>query len=170
MARKAAHAAVGLVIFVASPWFELWQFISLCVFFFGLLLGYRFLSTSSVYHLEKNYGDVLYPLGLLVLGLSLYGLPNAFLGGVLVLALADVAAYVAGRMKGHSNSKTWFGFLAFGLTAGLVLVNFLPWEQAILLTILTALIERFSPYGSDNLTIPMVYVAGYALSASFFIS
>ena len=105
---------------------------------------------------------------------SYTGRKELFVVPMLVLSLSDVAAALIGRhMGGRSihkrknasgNGKTLAGSAAFFFTALIVLFisyyYYIGWSFApsismtLLLALLTTTIEAYSPYGTDNFSIP----------------
>lgn len=103
-----------------------------------------------------------YALGV-VLTLLLFPRPAA-LAGILVLALADPAAGLVGKLWGRRRlgTGTWEGSGTFAVVAFLSLLLFVPWWAALLVAVVTAALERMPWPLDDNLVIPPI-VAGLML-------
>lgn len=103
-----------------------------------------------------------YALGV-VLTLLLFPRQEA-LAGILVLALADPAAGVVGRVWGRHRlgRGTWEGTGAFVAVAFVALLPFVPWWAALTTALITAVVERVSWPLDDNLVIAPA-VAGILL-------
>ena len=78
--------------------------------------------------------------------------------GVLVLAFADPAAAIVGRKLGKRPflGGTFEGSAAFFATSLVVLTLRYSWPLAVLVSVLTTLVERRSWPLDDNFTIPVV--------------
>ncbi len=166
--RKFLHISGGLVSLSMPHLFDNpWFVFALAAAFFLLLWGSRHLGLlDSVHRVDRpSDGSLLFPVPILLcFGLAwqlqdwvLFTLP------VLILTLADPAAFIAGRwwrwrpyQMGQSE-KTWGGSLAFAaVTFGLSLC-FMPGEpgKALLLAAVATLAEAWSGRGWDNLTVPL---------------
>lgn len=87
---------------------------------------------------------------------------------ILVLAFADPAASVAGRLWGGRplGKGTRLGFVVFAAVAALVLVFFQPWPVALGAGLIVAAVEC-QPLGlDDNLTVPITTALAVTLLGS----
>ncbi len=80
--------------------------------------------------------------------------------GVLVLSVGDSFSTLVGKVFGKnrvffSHDKSWEGTFTFFLSTFLVLLFFLPTEEALLVSSFSALFEAASIRIDDNLTIPL---------------
>ncbi len=154
--RRFAHISAGTcsVIYfqlLPSPHFLILTAISLIVVIFSQRFGWF----TSIHEVKRRtYGEIFLPLGALTTwGISL-GDPKIYIPSILVLTFADTAAgFVSNFYK--EQRKMIRGSLVFFLIALAILLatgSSLP-EALVFALILTA-VERFSPYGTDNLTVP----------------
>jgi len=95
------------------------------------------------------------------LALVLFGRPAA-LAGVLVLALADPAASVVGRLWGRASlgTGTVEGTLVFAVVAFVAAAAFVPLPAAAAAACAASLVEPLPWSLDDNLTIPVAAAAG----------
>jgi len=108
---------------------------------------------------QKTASSTWYVVGILT-ALILFPVP-VVIPGILVLALADPAASVLGRLWGrHRLGKgSVEGTAIFSVVAFLVLLPFVPPPAAALGAMLTALVEILPLGLDDNLTIPLTVSA-----------
>lgn len=103
---------------------------------------------------RRTVGEELLPLGFIAAYLILDGETAKFIPTVLVVGLADpITGVVVQKYKNNA-----FGILTFLIvtTTILFLSSQLSPLAIILISLLAAITERFSPYGSDNLSIPVL--------------
>lgn len=156
--RKIGH--VGLSLTIAGLAYFLGSAIFIPIgfgFFVVALVLRRFGRLRSVSDFSTSYGEILFPLGLGVTALLAQSTPD-FITCLLILGLADTAAFIIGR---HIKSpklvfnKTLAGSSAFFVVAAIIIYlstgNWLALPAALLL----AIIELDSPRGSDNFTVPV---------------
>ena len=163
--RRLAHiisglGAVGLFFLLETSEYVI--VLSFFTLFFAFSLRHRIFSSIHLQE-RKTLGEVVYPMGLLVALEVAAGDPLIFVGSTLVMSLADpLASYVGGRTK--QVGKTNNGSLAFFLCALIVLgLNYLVFREVAATLVFAklfviaggaTLVERVSPYGLDNLTVP----------------
>jgi len=171
--RRVFHAANGLVMAAALSWVvpsRLLAIAALSVVLLALLLldfvrlrdprvnalFFRvFRPFASPREARKTASSTWYVVGILS-ALLLFPIP-VVVPGVLVLAMADPAASVLGRLLGrHRLGKgSVEGTLIFSAVAFLVLLPFLPPPAAAVGAMLTALVEILPLGLDDNFTIPL---------------
>ena len=96
------------------------------------------------------------PMGLAVGAFIASDRVEIFVAATLALGLGDVAAGLTGDFL-RSNSKTWWGSVMFvAVTAVVVAACGFGAVSIGVVAILAAATERYSPRGTDNLTIPFV--------------
>lgn len=98
-------------------------------------------------------GEEFLPLGFIVSYLIAKGESSIFIPTVLVVGIADpLAGLVFSRYKNHI-----LRILAFAIPAFLLLLTSsnTSISQAISIAVIVSLIEKISPYGTDNLSIPV---------------
>ena len=131
---------------------------------------------------KGDLGTVYYPVSLLILTILCFGgysLPYAGALGVFVMGYGDGLAAVIGRrfglMKYHifGNTKSYVGSLTMLMVSFLVCAVIL-WAatpvflgtillQALILAVFATIVEAFSPFGLDNLTVPLLTFFLYQL-------
>ncbi len=170
-ARKFSHIIAGT--FVAFwPWFITWNWIAILAVSY-LMLGIITRKTNLFKNVRfvnrLTWGEYFYPLGVIAL---CYIQPSnvIFVVAMLHFSFADAFAAIVGRTYGRSTiykvfgqTKSVVGSLAFFavsfcLVGGIILVgghNIGSW--ALLIVPMVAMcLENVSPYGSDNLIVPVV--------------
>lgn len=173
--RKVAHVGAGLIALLAPLFFVTpWPMLILTVSFAGLLLVSRRLGVLAPLHPQgrRGEGDLVYAAGLYA-AFALADDTRGFQIAVLILALADPVAALAGRTVGHrrfrafATTRSLEGSLAFAVVALVIVLALLgsaglPLSAVLLrasvLAAATTLVEATSPAGLDNLTIPLAAI------------
>lgn len=181
--RNVAHAGAGGVALLAPLLGSHWPMLALTSAFALILLLSRRAGILEPLHPagRRGAGDLTYPAGLYAAFVLAAGSAPTFQTAVLVLALADPVAALAGRRAGRTRYRALgtprslegsvaFAAVAFAVTVStLVALGGAPVAAAVvraaLVATMTALAEALSPSGMDNLTIPVVAVL--ALSGAF---
>ncbi len=129
--------------------------------FFTMLSGLaspreaRGIASSTWYTLGALVAFVLYP-------------PSIAAGAVLLLALADPAAAVVGRLAGRRplGKGTVEGTTTFWLVGSAVLAPFVGWGHAVLAALVAGVAEILPGLVDDNLVIPVVAGAALVISGA----
>lgn len=167
--RKVAHVASGLVA-IPLPFFLTLQQLSLLAggFFILLLVSRRVGWLPSIHQVSRTtLGAIFFPIAVLVVALLTW--PHhfdAYVFAMLTMALADTAAAIFGRGKRViSRDRLWEGLrgtFVFFVTTSLIIIFIVakgyahpPMAVLVVTPFLLGVIERYSPYGSDNLTVPI---------------
>lgn len=157
--RKLAHLFSGVGSLFASYFLNQKEFLGIVFLFFVLFFilyfkkGLAFLQIKT----RKTYGEVMFPLGLAVLGYFLYSEKELFMYGMLILAIPDVLAGLIGYHLGKNKKSFWGSLTYFASSLTLLITCFNPAKALVLSSFLT-LVEYLSPYGFDNLTVPLCYL------------
>lgn len=162
LTRKATHIAVGVVAVLGYLEGPLWLYAAsiagLTVF---LVITQRRRLLKGLHGVERpSFGELFFPLGLLApLPLTLSH-PEIYITSILVVTFADSAAGLVGHLR-QKQTKSVEGSLAFLVVAFLVIVltTALPLGAAALVAGIVMIVERYSTYGLDNLTIPLATTA-----------
>jgi len=156
--RKFAHLGTGVFGVIVSQVLTRQEFISLIVFFFYFFLISRYMNLlRSIQGVQrKTYGEIAYPLGVLVLALLFYQNHLVFSVGLLILAVADVVAYFVGSAI-SSSKRTIIGSLAFFLSVMLIMIFRGSIIDAVIFAFVLMLVESVTPLGLDNFTVPVTY-------------
>lgn len=156
--RRIIHviaAAYGIFVFVEVP---RWGFFATCAAFaIALTLSARYGILTSIHNTRRrSFGEVYLPLGLAGAGLIARDDTRIYVAAVLIMGLADVGAGITGDVM-RATSKTWAGSVVFLVVAAVVLVA-CGYPAVIVATVAlaTAVVERSSFLGADNLTVPIV--------------
>ncbi|MFW5821889.1 MAG: DUF92 domain-containing protein, partial [Tangfeifania sp.] len=170
-ARKLIHFFTGIVIFLLTYFTDkntlLWLILggSVFAFFTYPVKKFHFLHKTTY----KSFGTLFYPLGILSAYLVLYNFHfNYFRIALLLLAVSDTAANLTGKIIRRNTyfrvtheKKSFFGLIAFALTAWGIFYLFLPdslfSNKSYLFFLILAAVnfEVISFRGSDNLSIPL---------------
>ncbi len=131
---------------------------------------------------KRNPGTVYFPISLLVLVQLCYrGVMPLYVGaiGALVMGWGDGLAAVVGKRLGHrkvrpfGSTKTLSGSVTMLAASWIVVLVFtvafrsdLPWPLAVLVVpgltaLFAAAVELITPFGLDNLTVPLLTVLFY---------
>lgn len=180
VSRKLVHSLHGLVLILWYFWLGADFVITVEAAFFGFMFIVRFLadrypSQAWMYKVGRlSWGEFFYPAGI-ISAAYLTDSSWFFVVAVAQLALSDSAAALAGQRWGRKTqykvfrqTKSLVGTAAFFVTAvAIALVVLLPTQNfdasllvaaIICAPVILAAIENLSPYGSDNLTLPLASV------------
>ncbi len=156
--RRVAHVAACLYAIGIYSVLTHWWFVGVAATFTVLMVASKILNVLRHIHDTRRttWGEVYLPLGLGLTAVIAGENVRAFVIAAAVLGLADVAAGLVGDVR-NSLVKTWGGTAVFALVALAVFVVAragLPLSLGA--AVLLAGVERISPRGLDNLTIPLV--------------
>src|SRR3990167_3718899 len=157
LTRKIAHTLSGLFGAMMGLVLERHVFIIFVLVFLVIIsLSYVLKFFSSIHNVErKTYGEIFFPLGILVAYLLANGSMTNYLASALILAISDPLAGIIGDI---SNKKLTYGSVVFFVSTLSVLLVIFKFEQFVFvvsIALLVTLVERVSSYGTDNLTIPL---------------
>ncbi|HSX52928.1 MAG TPA: hypothetical protein VLF90_00965 [Patescibacteria group bacterium] len=174
--RKFVHISVGS--FVAIwPFYMSFHYVELMALaFFVVVLASRYLNIFQAIHTinRRSWGDALFAAGVGITAL-ITSSPWIFAAAILHLSLADGFAAILGTHYGKDNKykvwgheKSWVGTATFWIfsicillfTVGLGTTSFsLSIWLLIWLPAATSFVENISPYGLDNVLVPLLIVA-----------
>ena len=162
----------------------IWASLVPAVFIVLNVISYRkdLFSAMERHEGKGDLGTVYYPVSLLILTILCFGgysLPYAGALGVFVMGYGDGLAAVIGRrfglMKYHifGNTKSYVGSLTMLIVSFLVCTVIL-WAatpvfwgiilvQALIIAVFATIVEAVSPFGLDNLTVPLLTFFLYQL-------
>lgn len=123
------------------------------LFFVLMLISFTKKYMASIHAVtRKTYGELLFPIGVGAAYIVAGGATREFIASILVLSCSDSLAG-----WGSMTSLRYYGSLLFFLTTSIILLAL--YNYTLVVIVLTAFLitalERFSPMGSDNLTIPV---------------
>jgi len=156
--RRLIHIFSGLCtvldyFLLPSAWFIALITISLVV----MVISQRFGWFSSIHDVKRRtYGEIFLPLGTLVTYAISQGKPEIFIPSIFIMTFADSFAGLTSDML-KKERKVFQGSIVFFVIAFLLLIEntHLPLGHILLAALTVTLVERFSPLGTDNLTVPV---------------
>lgn len=157
LTRRLIHIFSGLYtlldyFLLPSVWFLSLIVISLVVMIISQRRGWF----SSIHAVKrKTYGEIFLPLGTLVTYAISQGKPEIFIPSMFIMTFADSFAGLTSDML-KKQSKVYQGSIVFFVVTVLLLIEntHLAPGHILLAAITVTLVERFSPLGTDNLTVP----------------
>ncbi|MCU0566934.1 MAG: SEC59/DGK1/VTE5 family protein [Oculatellaceae cyanobacterium Prado106] len=174
LVRKVVHMGTGNVILIA--WLlqvPAWVGIGCSILFSGVtLLSYRFAILPDINNIgRKSLGTFFYAVSIGVL-IALFWQNHPYYAalGILVMTWGDgLAALIGQRWGKHpyelwGMKKSWEGSLTMGLVSYIVSMMILLavmgnswaiWGVALAIALTAVLLEAFSKWGLDNLTVPL---------------
>jgi phytol kinase len=157
-ARKLSHVLCGFLVWFLNRRLSLWEYsilLALFLIFFLAERSYKLL--RSLHDIGRpSMGILAYIAGLYLLGISHYSSDKFNLGLMLMIVPDAVAGAVT--YTRNVTYKDWLHSTVVFYSCLIISVFVLPFIDALVLSFMIALTERYSPYGLDNLTIPAVYV------------
>lgn len=168
LTRRFAHVAACLFALLVYATLGPWGVAVLGFGFALAMLASRALKLLTSIHntRRRSLGEVYLPLGLGLAALLAAEDAALFTAATLVLGLSDVAAGLVGDLL-DAHAKTWRGSAAFFIVTVIVLLacGYPPLVSGCV-AVLVTFVERASPYGSDNITIPLATALLLMLSAT----
>ena len=155
--RRVAHVLSGVLVLIDYFFISPLVFVLLVAsstLLIGLSQWLKF--ARSIHNVSRRtYGEVLLSVGYLV-AYAINSAPAVFVPSVLIIMFADSLAGIATDLRG----QTRHGVAGTAVFAGVTLVilltsSTLPWHTAIAISLALTVVERYSPWGSDNVTIPV---------------
>lgn len=176
LTRKVVHIGTGNVILIAwALEIPAWVGIAASLFFGGIaLLSYVLPLLPGINSVgRRSFGTFFYAvtIGILVAWFWPLSQPQFAVLGVLIMTWGDGLAGLVGRAWGNHGyelagmGKSWEGSLTMAIVSTVITLLILwgtvagPWlglgGAAIAVGLVAALLESFSPWGIDNLTVPL---------------
>lgn len=171
ISRKIAHLLTALAS-AALPFFAAFSDIAIAAaFFVPIMLISKFNNLFSAVHSvqRRTLGEIYFPAAVGLMA-TLFPLILPYTFGLAVLGISDTTASSVGRRFGKHGykilgvNKTYLGSAAFAVTTFLVglsifSIGSIPLAQSAMMATLSAvvltLVEGVSPYGTDNLSVPL---------------
>ncbi len=136
-------------------YFVLIVFVSL----FIMIFSFTFNIFTSIHSVErKTYGEIFFPLGVLITLWISYPFSSIFLSSLLILTFADSLAVIPGFLK-KSQKKTILGSLVFFITSFIILTlifQSIDIYITVIISLILTFVEFISIYGLDDLFIPTI--------------
>lgn len=185
--RKVVHIGTGNVILLAW-WLQIPSGLIVAasvLFSLVALLSYRFPILPGINSVGRHsFGTFFYAVSIGVLAAEFWqDLPHFTVLGILVMTWGDGLAALVGQRWGQHRyklagiQKSWEGSVTMALVSGLISALILfgvyggVWQVAaiaLVVAVAAAVLEAFSKYGIDNLTVPLGSAAvAYWLSQLF---
>lgn len=181
--RKLIHIGVSNWWIIAMYYFKdiVWASIMPIIF---IILNYISYKLNIIKAMERDgskndLGTVYFPISLLVLVLFTFSnLSHPYVGaiGILVMGYGDGFAAIIGKAYGKKKLKLWGNekslagsiamFVVSFVVAFIVIYTFSPADvvvKALVIASFSTIIELFSPFGLDNLTVPILTALLYQL-------
>lgn len=179
--RKVIHIMLGFFYFIALFYFSDWYFAcfgpSLFIFVNYFSVRYRYIKLMLRHNHKNEKGEITYDYGTVYYAISLtiitiyswkINKPEIGLCPFLSMAFGDGFACVFGSsikspfMVIHGSKKSVVGCFTMFLVCFLIYVIFFWFYnvnsgiiKAIFMGIISMILEAFSPYGTDNITVPI---------------
>ncbi|MEI6850381.1 MAG: hypothetical protein WCK26_00260 [Candidatus Saccharibacteria bacterium] len=160
--RKLVHITLGIVAtlgFIEGPIWLYVFIVSILALF--IAISFRKKLLSSINGVKRpTYGEVFLPIGILAPLVLVSHTPYIYVASILILTLADSGAGLTVYLL-NKNKKTIAGSLVFFAIASVVIIlcTNSPLLMAMGVALGVTVVERFSPFGSDNLTVPLAATA-----------
>lgn len=157
--RKMIHIGSGIGVLYWTLFLSRFDFLMLCGLFVLFFLIVRMKKwMQSLHHVSwKTYGELTYVIGLILLALFFYEERSIFQLGVLLVMIPDAFAGLTYFIAPENYKKILHIFVYFVLSL-IILVFFIPFPQAFLVSVILSLTESASPHGSDNMTVPLSFI------------
>ena len=156
--RRLIHIFSGLYtvldyFLLPAAWFIALITLSLIV----MAISQRYGWFSSIHDVKRRtYGEIFLPIGTLLTYAISQGRPEIFIPSIFIMTFADSFAGITSDML-KKERKVFQGSIVFFVVAFLLLVEntHLPTGHIWLAALVVTLVERFSPLGTDNATVPV---------------
>jgi len=172
LARKISHIVISASVISWVFFVNMQVILGLGLIFLAAAIVERELNifSSARYVGRRSWGELFFPLGLVIIAF-LDPSKWIFISAMLYLGAADSAAALIGKAKGkhrYFNKKSLEGSAAFFAVSVFVtvwVVLIAPtglsgnWTAVIWLPFVATIVEALSPWGLDNLFIPVLVVA-----------
>lgn len=173
--RKIVHIGTGNVILLAW-WFHMptWIGISASILFSGVTLASYWLPILPMINSvgRRSWGTFFYAMsiGLLIIAFWPLAMPQYAVIGILVMTWGDGMAALIGQRWGRhsftigSSTKSWEGSITMMVVSFIVSSAVLwacqgpmgsTWGVAVAIALVATVLELFSQFGIDNLTVPL---------------
>lgn len=155
--RRVVHIGAGLCTIIDFYYVPGWPFVVLITTSIGIIC-YSYLKNffTSVHNVTRHtYGEIFLPFGSLSAYFISLNEPTAFLPALLIMTFADSLAGLTSDFLKQPR-KIWRGSLVFFVVALVILLFSTKFDPifAIGIALVVSAVERYSPKGSDNLTVP----------------
>jgi dolichol kinase len=120
-----------------------------------ILISYRRNIFSSVHNVNrKTFGEIFLAVGVVAAYLVSLAQPEVFIPSLMIITFADSLAGLVSDLYKKPRKMLRGSIVFFSVTITILLIFDYPVPGALAVALALTLIERFSPLGSDNLTVP----------------
>jgi hypothetical protein len=155
--RRIAHIASSIIASVFSIFLSPPFFLTAIIFFFLLIITSRRKKIFNHIHnvSRPTVGEELLPIGFLISYLIASGNSTLFIPAFLILGIADPLAGIVIKKNKNNLLATIVFFII-----SIIILSFFPFSflSILFVSLIAALVERLSGYGTDNLTVPVTVV------------
>jgi phytol kinase len=159
-ARKILHIGSAFGAVLAISLLNQVEYILIAFVFFLIYLvlkKYRKLGAIEIKHLV-NYGEPLYPVGLIAMGILLWDNATMHVIGILILGVPDALAAIGEKcFYSNSHKSQIIKSVIYFIASITILVTGIPAREGLVIALLLTITEAKSPFGIDNITVPIVY-------------
>lgn len=125
-----------------------------------ILISYRRNIFSSVHNVKrKTYGEIFLAVGVVVAYLVSLAKPEVFIPSLMIITFADSLAGLVSDFYKQPRKMLRGSVMFFAVTLTILLIFGYPLGGAVAVALVLTAIEKFSPLGSDNLTVPTASAA-----------
>lgn len=154
--RRVSHVFAALFTIFFGFYLEGIFLLAILGIFSAVMLVSRLLKIFNHIHSVSRLtiGEELLPIGFISAYLISKGQMEVFVPSMLIIGLADpITGIVMQKWRKH-----YFGILAFTIVTMPIILSFIhiSFAASFVIALLIAIIERISPYGTDNFSIPTI--------------
>ncbi|MBU6144254.1 MAG: hypothetical protein KGQ56_02155 [Acidobacteria bacterium] len=156
--RRIAHIVTGLCTLLnfyvlPAPWFLSLAAVALI----GGLISQRFGILTSIHSVtRRTYGEIFLPIGAIASYAVCSGKPEVYVPSILIMTFADSFAGLVSNYYKQPRKMFRGSVVFFSVTLVILLAtNTTNIGWALLISAGLTLVERISPLGSDNFTVPV---------------
>ena len=156
--RRAMHIFSGLYTILIYYLLPAVEYLTLVIIsLVVVVVSKKFNVLSSIHQVKrKTYGEVFLPVGTLTTYLISQAQAEIFVPSILIMTFADsFAGIVSDYYK--TQKQSWQGSVVFFVTTTVILMlgGGADIGLALLVALGITLVERYTPYGVDNFTVPV---------------
>ncbi|MFM6980061.1 MAG: hypothetical protein ACKOWE_01485 [Micrococcales bacterium] len=159
--RRIAHVVSGLCglldyLLVSKPTFVILMVLGIPF----ILISYRRNIFTAVHNVvRKTYGELFLAVGIVLAFLASLLEPSSFIPALLIITFSDSLAGLVSDLYKQPRKMIRGSIVFFAVTVVILLSFSVSWAISFLIALALTLVERYSPLGSDNLTVPVAAAA-----------
>jgi phytol kinase len=160
LTRRVTHLVAGCYAIVGYYCLDrLLFYVLFATFLIVVLYSQKHKLLTSVHNVRRTtYGEIFFPIAVILTSLIVGGHRDIFLTSIMITAISDPFAGIVCDFQKKPH-KTLLGYFVFIISALVIMLITLPnqlWTVSLLVSVVLATVEWFSKYGSDNITVPIV--------------